>query len=92
MVPNKGGQIRSGYLTLAFSGAQKRVEMLCHPCILGDPQQRGTKSERAASPLIYIFFGNRSHIKISVGHVTKKAYLAVFVLKKKSVTRLFFFL
>ena len=35
----------------AFSGAQKRAEMLCHPCILRDPQQRGTKSEVATSPL-----------------------------------------
>ena len=25
--------------------------MLCHPCILGDPQQRGAKSEVAASPM-----------------------------------------
>ena len=25
--------------------------MLCHPCILGGPQQRGTKSEVATSPL-----------------------------------------
>ena len=38
-----GSKIRSGYLTPAFSGAQKRVEMLRHPCILRGPQQRGTK-------------------------------------------------
>ena len=30
-IPPKGNKIRSGYLTPAFSGAQKRVEMLCHP-------------------------------------------------------------
>ena len=30
---------------------RKRAEMLCHPCFLGDPQQAGTKSEVAASPL-----------------------------------------
>ena len=24
-------------------GAQKRVEMLCHPCILGGPQTKGDK-------------------------------------------------
>ena len=36
--PSVGIKIRSGYITLAFSGAQKREEMLCHPCILGDPQ------------------------------------------------------
>ena len=45
--PTKGNNIRCGCL----SGAQKRAEMLHHPCILGDPQQRGTKSEVAASPL-----------------------------------------
>ena len=36
--PTKGNKIRSGCLTLAFSGAQKRAEMLPHPCILGGPQ------------------------------------------------------
>ena len=45
--PTKGNKIRSGRL----SGAQKRVEMLHHAYILGDPQHRGTKSEVAASPL-----------------------------------------
>ena len=42
-VPNtkRGDKIRSGYLTLAFSGAQKRAELLHNPCILGDPQQKG---------------------------------------------------
>ena len=30
-------------------GAQKRAEMLHHPCILGDPQQKGTKSELKTS-------------------------------------------
>ena len=49
--PTKGSKIRSGCLTPIFSGAQKRAEMLRHPCILGDPQHRGTKSEVAASPL-----------------------------------------
>ena len=43
----KGNQIRPGYLTLVFSGAQKRVEMLRQPCILGDPHKRRTKSELA---------------------------------------------
>ena len=52
-IPNAkhGEQNRSGCLTPAFSGAKKRAEMLCHPCILGDPQHRGTKSEVATSPL-----------------------------------------
>ena len=39
----KGNKIRSGYLTLAFSGAHKWAEMLCHPGILGDPQTKGDK-------------------------------------------------
>ena len=41
-IPNKGEQnkIRSGYLTPAFFGAQKRAEMLCHPCILGGTQRQ----------------------------------------------------
>ena len=45
-IPNakRGEKIRSGYLTLAFSGAQKRAELLRNPCILGNPQrQRGQK-------------------------------------------------
>ena len=37
----KGDKIRRGCLTPSFSGAQKRVEMLYHPYILGGPQQRG---------------------------------------------------
>ena len=51
--PTKGNKIRSGYLTSAFLGAQKRAEMLRHPCILVDPQRQaqGAKSEVAASPL-----------------------------------------
>ena len=62
--PTKGNKIRSGCLTPAFSGAQKRAEMLGLPCTPGDPQrqargaknrdgplQRGTKSEVAASTL-----------------------------------------
>ena len=49
--PTKGNKIRSGCLTLAFSAAQKRAEMLRHPCILGDPQTKGTKSEVAPSHL-----------------------------------------
>ena len=40
-VPNKGDTLKSGCLTLAFSGAQKRAELLHHPYILGAPQQRG---------------------------------------------------
>ena len=49
--PTKGNKIRSACLTPAFSGAQKRAEMLRHLCILGGPQHRGAKSEVATSPL-----------------------------------------
>ena len=35
-----GNKIRSGYLTPAFSGAQKRAQLLRNPCILGGPQQQ----------------------------------------------------
>ena len=51
--PSAGSKIGNGYLTLALLGAQKRAEMLRHPCILAVPQRqaRGAKSERAASPL-----------------------------------------
>ena len=49
--PNKGVEIRSGCLTPAFLGPHKWAEVLCNPYILGRPQQRGTKSEVATSPL-----------------------------------------
>ena len=46
--PTKGNKIRSGCLTPAFSGAQKRARLLRHPCILGDPQRqaRGAKNQK----------------------------------------------
>ena len=52
--PTKGNKIRSGCLTPAFSGAQKRAEMLRHPCILGGTQRQapGAKSEVAASTML----------------------------------------
>ena len=37
----KGDKIRSGYITPAFSGAQKWAELLHKPCVLRGPQQRG---------------------------------------------------
>ena len=51
--PTKGNEIRYAYLTLAFWGALKRTEPLCHPCILRGPQRqaRGAKSEML-SPLL----------------------------------------
>ena len=41
-IPNAklGDKIRSGYLTLAFFGAQKRAELLRNPCILEDSQRQ----------------------------------------------------
>ena len=50
-IPNIGDKVKSGCLTLAFSGAQKRAEKLRHQCILGDPQHRVYKSKVATSPL-----------------------------------------
>ena len=58
-VPIKRDNIRKGYLTPAFSGAQMRVELLCNTlsgckCYVtlafsGSPA-KGTKSEAVASP------------------------------------------
>ena len=48
-----GSKIRNGCLAPDSLAAQKRAEMLRHPCILGDPQRqaRGAKSKVAISPL-----------------------------------------
>ena len=55
-IPNakRGDKIRSGYLTFAFSGAQKRAEVLRNPCILGDPQRqvRGQNQKWLPHPCI----------------------------------------
>ena len=40
-VRNKGDKIKTGYLTAAFLGAQKRVALLRKPCVLWGPQQMG---------------------------------------------------
>ena len=47
MVPNMGEQNVKWLPQPCFFGGQKRAEMLCHPCILGDPQSqvRRAKSE-----------------------------------------------
>ena len=42
-LPFSGDKIRSGCLTIAFSGAQKRAEVLHNPCILRGPQTKGDK-------------------------------------------------
>ena len=53
--PSAGITIRGDCLTPAFMGAQKRAEMLLHPCILGGPQRQApaAKSEVATSPLAF---------------------------------------
>ena len=58
-VPNtkRGEKIRSGYLTDAFSGAQKRAEMLCHPCILGGPQRQAWGEDQKWLPHAYLLGG-----------------------------------
>ena len=50
---NKRHEITRGYLTPAFPGAQKRVELPCKPRILGGSQtpSAATKSKAATSPL-----------------------------------------
>ena len=52
--PSARSKVNSDCLTSTFSGAQKREEMLRHPCILRGPQHqaRGAKSEVAASSLL----------------------------------------
>ena len=55
-IPNakRGEKMRSGYLTPAFSGAQKRAELLRNPCILGypQPQARGENQKWLPHPCI----------------------------------------
>ena len=40
------------YVTPAFSGAEKRAEMLRNPCILGGPQQRGRNQKWLPHPCL----------------------------------------
>ena len=51
-IPNIGDKVKSGCLTLAFSGAQKRAEMLRHPCILRDPQHQVWQAKSEVVPNI----------------------------------------
>ena len=44
--------IRSGCLTPTFSGAQKRAEVLCHPCVLGGPLHKGRETKMARTGLL----------------------------------------
>ena len=44
-VPKQGDKFGSGCLTPAFSGVQKRAEVLRNPYVLGGSPNKGTKSE-----------------------------------------------
>ena len=50
--PTTGKEIKSGYLTPAFSPAQNKAKMLCHPCILGDPQRQAREATSEVVPNI----------------------------------------
>ena len=50
--PTKGNKIRSGCLTPAFSGDQKRAVSLSNPCDLRDPQQRGQNHKWIPHPCL----------------------------------------
>ena len=39
-------KVRRGYLTPAFSGAWKRAELLCNPCILGGPEHKAQRENQ----------------------------------------------
>ena len=47
--PTKGNKIRSGSLTPTFSGAQRRAEMLRHPCLLSVPEHGFKKGPHRAN-------------------------------------------
>ena len=48
----KGDKLRIGCLALAFWGGHKWAEMLRHPCILDDPQQRGQNQNWLPKPCL----------------------------------------
>ena len=49
--PHEGDEIKIGYITPAFSGAQKWAELLCNPLRSRRSPEAGTKSKLATSPL-----------------------------------------
>ena len=51
-VPNakRGNKIRRGYLNAAFSGGQKRAEVLRNPCILEGPQRQAPGQNQKWTP------------------------------------------
>ena len=84
MVPNKGDKIRSGCLTLAFSGAHKRA-VLRHPCILGGEmnltetfglQLRCRRASVQQAPCTYYSYV-RPLLTGTIGYANKKVCLHV---------------
>ena len=50
--PAKGNKIRIGCLTPTISGAQRRAEVLCHPCVPEGPLQKGRETKVARAGLL----------------------------------------
>ena len=48
--PSVGSKSRSGCLTHDLLAAQKRAEMLCHPCILGGPHRQAQGAQAKVLP------------------------------------------
>ena len=53
----RGEKIRCGYLNGAFPGAQEKAEILCNPCILGDPQRKARGENQKWLPQPYFLGG-----------------------------------
>ena len=60
------GKIRNAYLNLAVSGAQKRAEMLRHPCNLGGLSTPSTGSKIRSGCLAPILSGTKIGRKCNV--------------------------
>ena len=68
-VPNAkhGEKIRSGYLTLAFSGAQNRAELLRNPCSIEGPQHQARGQNQkwpTAGRIAYIAYKHAFSVKL----------------------------
>ena len=48
----KGDKITSGYITPAFLGPHKWVELLQNPCVLGVPNRGGQNQKQLHSPCL----------------------------------------
>ena len=42
---NRGKKMRGEFVNTAFSGAQKRAQLLRNPCILGERQSKGEQNQ-----------------------------------------------